>query len=70
MKTTPKLMLNGPNDDYQLIIGSNGGEQEHWCERHSKPQHLTRDPYKWEIYNEEVMLWLCDDCEQERADDI
>lgn len=43
---------------------------EHWCETHNKPQYLIRDPYAWEIDDEEVMMWLCEDCEQDRCDDI
>jgi hypothetical protein len=31
---------------------------------------LVRDPFCWEIYDEEVLVYLCEDCHQERADDI
>lgn len=28
------------------------------------------DPYQEEIYGVHVYMWLCKDCEQDRADDI
>lgn len=40
------------------------------CERCDEEGTLVRDPYLWEIYDEEKMVVLCDDHFQERKDDI
>ena len=32
--------------------------------------HEGIDPYQWDIYDEEVECKLCDDCYQNRVDDI
>lgn len=31
---------------------------------------LVRDPFIWEIYDEEVLVHLCDECFGERCDEI
>lgn len=45
-------------------------DTKYWCEEHDKEEFLIFDPYQAEIYNEEVEMWLCEDCEQRRRDDI
>lgn len=41
-----------------------------WCIEHGKPAVYMVDPFRAEIYNVEVMMWLCEDCEYERLMDI
>jgi len=43
---------------------------EHWCKEHNKEEFYVIDPFQADVYNEEVYMWLCADCEQGRADDI
>jgi len=39
------------------------------CGKESDNLTLTTCPYNWGIYNEEVIVCICDDCYQKRAND-
>lgn len=49
---------NAPND------------QAGMCTRHDKPERWVVDPYQADIDGVIEYMWLCEDCEQNRADDI
>lgn len=38
----------------------------HWCIDHDKPERLQADPFRKEVYAENYMMWLCEDCLDER----
>jgi hypothetical protein len=42
------------------------------CRGSAEPKRvpLVLDPFIREIYNEDVLVYLCDECYSERADDI
>lgn len=41
-----------------------------WCIEHDKPAKYEVDPFRYELYNVEVKMWMCEDCEYERLMDI
>jgi hypothetical protein len=48
-------------------------EHNEWCEMCGERKSdvtLRRDPFLWEVYDEEVLKYLCDDCWQTRKDDV
>ena len=45
-------------------------DNERICPIHNKPERLVLDPFVLEVHKEELEMWLCEDCEQERRDDI
>lgn len=45
-------------------------DEEHWCLEHGKEEFLIIDPFRAEVYDETVYEWFCEDCEQERREDI
>lgn len=41
------------------------------CERCGEtPAQYVRDPYAWDVNDELIYGWWCDQCLQERSDDI
>jgi hypothetical protein len=40
------------------------------CHRADFSANIRRDPYAWDVNGEEVMMRICDDCYEQRCDDI
>lgn len=71
---TGKYPPEGPyNPSYIRVINHDGSECERIrraCEFCGKLAYLQVDPFIREIHEESVFRWLCDDCFQNRKDDI
>ena len=45
-------------------------DAELFCTIHNLPMEYMIDPFQQDVYNEEVWVWLCEECAQIRRDDI
>lgn len=45
-------------------------EEDQICVIHGLQEEYVIDPFMADVHNEEVWMWLCPECEQERRDDI
>lgn len=41
-----------------------------FCNEARPDVRVRRDPFAWEVCNEDWQIPLCDACEQDRADDV
>ena len=56
------------NPERQMILPMGEKDVCKWCD--STGAKFQPDPYARDIYNDETLVWICDDCAQERAHDI